>query len=137
MTLDPADFQSVRRALDTSLTKATLPDPVIGDAIYKARAESFVNGRLPSATNDDPHAKLAVIYMTAAYLVYAVPRIVSESLPGASYTRQNTTPEADVARLESMATSEIDLSLNGGSPSQAAATSIPSIFGVAPGRRGN
>lgn len=134
VTITPEDYGEIRDAIDTSLSEANLPGTTIGREIYRGRAERWIAAR---TSNADAHAKLAAIYMCAAFLVPAVPHLSSESLPGASYQRVNFDPAEQVKRLEGLAADELALSLNGGVPPAPASTpEQPSHFGVASGRRG-
>jgi hypothetical protein len=86
LTLDLADYPAVRRSVDLSLTKANVPDDAISDVTVKAAAERYVRTR---TSNEDEHAKAALLSIAAARLMSRVPKILSETSPGFTYSRQS------------------------------------------------
>ena len=80
-------YDSVRRAIDLTLTRDEVPDEVIGDYLYAPAAEAEVLARDALATTYSETAdpvewaavRRAAIYLTAALLVPAIPRLASET----------------------------------------------------------
>jgi hypothetical protein len=118
------DCPSIRALIDISLGEAQLPGSIIGLDDYKGAAEREI-ARQTSAT--DAHAKLAARLVCAALLVPVVPKIHSESLPGASYTREVTDWAALIGNLYDRAAREIALA-NGEDPTKEIASAMPIIF---------
>lgn len=106
--IEPAQCDSVRRAIDTTYKKRQLPDTVILDPIYAGQAELLVR----KFTNDStPAAVTAAIYFCAALLVEndAVPQVTRQSQ--GDQTVQVTKQAAAVkgARLRERAMEQIAL----------------------------
>ena len=107
------DLASVRRAIDVSLTAALLPDAVIQDQVYLGMAEAEVLRRDPDAlsrTGDERAAvRRAAVFLTAALLLPAVPRIVSEQHGDLHrYQRTPTALAETIADLRAKADGTID-----------------------------
>jgi hypothetical protein len=75
-------FDSVRRAIDVDLDESILPNEIIRDDVYLKRAAQkiiFFDPLAETRTGDQEEAIiLATIFQTAAYLVPALPNLVTE-----------------------------------------------------------
>src|SRR5215510_10127369 len=87
--VQPVDYGAVRAALDTSLDTTALPDATIALPIFLDAADLEIKRRDPawaSRTGDAAtHLKNAAIYLTAALLAPAVPRVTEEILNAGNY----------------------------------------------------
>ena len=84
-------MNQIRNVLDLGLTAAALPDSVIREDVFLRAAELEVYEKLNLANNaayttwatNNPdkveNARIAVMYRTAAKLLYSLPQIISES----------------------------------------------------------
>jgi hypothetical protein len=133
--LTPADYQSVRKAIDISLSEGSLPDDIIALPIYSGYAEQKVLSTVPDADTAgaarQAHLHTAAILYTAAALVYAIPNFVREQGPEFAAVVERVKPEQLAGDLRLRADAELqagavdpDLSL------------VPLIFTVARGDRG-
>lgn len=92
----PADYPSVRALLDVSYVEQAWPsDAVIELRPFAPAAERTLTEWAPEAVaSSDPATQQAVldaaIYLTAAYLAPAIPRLHSESEAGYQYTIEST-----------------------------------------------
>lgn len=135
--IDSKFFDSVRAAIDISLTDDIIPDSVISLPIYQGAAESYVEIRDPlSATRvgiERLHIYKAIVFLTAAYLVPSVPFLLREDFGDYNYSRflDKGHVERLVASLRQRSNAELNevlgLDVFG---------SMPTMFGVAPGYRG-
>jgi hypothetical protein len=125
--IETTDYPSIRALIDISLGEAQLPGSVIGLDDYKGAAQREVAAQ---TTATDAHAKLAARCICAALLVPVVPKIHSESLPGASYTREATDWTALIQSLYDRAGREIAIANNEDLTSDIA-SSLPTVFTVA------
>ena len=105
--LTSADYPAVRAALDVHLDSTLLPDSIIALNIYQGAAEMEVKRRDPLAetrTGDDAtRVRLAAIYLCAAALAPAIPRLVSQTLDGHTVTVDGATWRDLAARLTALA----------------------------------
>ena len=135
--LTAAEFPSVRRAIDPTLTERELPDSTIADEVYQTRAEDAVLARDPAAaTRTDADQKrrvrLAAILFLAAELVTAVPTLRGRSIGRYSEQREVEPPAVRASRLRARAHGELDLLLG----KSAAAAAGAALFTTAAGGRG-
>ncbi len=133
--LTPAEFASVRRALDVSLDEVLLPDGVIADPLYLDAAERWVLAVVPAAESltgmDRARAVRAAVLYCAALIAPAVPSITAQNLEGSGgYTRKAMDWAARAAELRALAGVELAPL----APSMAALR--PTMFAVASGARG-
>ena len=105
--LTSADYPAIRAALDVHLDSTLLPDSIIALNIYQGAAEMEVKRRDPLAetrTGDDAtRVRLAAIYLCAAALAPAIPRLVSQTLDGHTVTVDGATWRDLAARLTALA----------------------------------
>ena len=105
--LTSADYPAIRAALDVHLDAALLPDSVIALSVYHTAAEMEVTRRVPDAATrtgeDATRVKLAAIYLCAAALAPALPRILSQSLEGHFFSIQAASWQDLAARLTAQA----------------------------------
>lgn len=134
--LTPDDYDAVRAALDTTLDDELLPDSVIGLSIYVDAAELEIKRRdsdAESRTGDDAkRIKNATIYMVAALIAPALPRIVSETIGESSYRRQDVDWQAVARDLRSRSDEELVRVIE----SDPVTSARPTIFSRATGQRG-
>lgn len=132
--LTSADYPAIRAALDVHLDSTLLPDSIIALNIYQGAAEMEVKRRDPLAetrTGDDAtRVRLAAIYLCAAALAPAIPRILSQSLEGHFFSIQAATWQDLAARLTALAHDHLQ-TVTGGAP-----TLAPFHFARAAGGRG-
>ena len=105
--LTSADYPAIRAALDVHLDSTLLPDSIIALNIYQGAAEMEVKRRDPLAetrTGDDAtRVRLAAIYLCAAALAPAIPRLVSQTLDGHTVTVDGATWRDLAERLTALA----------------------------------
>lgn len=134
--LTPTEYPSIRAALDLSLDSESLPDRVIELPIYLAAADLEVKTRDPdwaTRTGDALiHLTNAAIYLTAARIAPAVPRLQGETFGDYRYQLQSVDWEARAAALDSMADAALDTILDVGDM----VSDRPTRFALARGRRG-
>lgn len=136
--LSGTDYPAIRAAIDVSITPNDLKDAVIGLDIYVGAAERELLDRVADAaskTGDDlKRVKAALVYLTAARLCPAVVRITSQSMTARdlSWSRETFDPEERAADLRAKAEREIAELLT----PEEATIARPTMFMVAPGRRG-
>jgi hypothetical protein len=104
LPLDASECDEVRAAIDVSLDANTLPDSIINMAIYAGAALRFVVAR---TLNSDEFARQALLFVTAANCMPAIPKIVSETIAGGSYSRQSE----DWVKREAWLRTEADASI--------------------------
>lgn len=124
----------MRRAIDAALDASTLPDEVIGDAIYLTRALEYVASR---TTDTGEHAKRAAISYLASLLVGTV---ATNVMALRSILAGNSAAKFDAAEkraeLEADAEAELTFILTGGEPALSLAAQRPTMFTLARGGRG-
>ena len=134
--LDASDYPAIRAAIDLSLDSTALPDDVIALPIYLLAADLEVKARDPlwATRADDELALLtnAAIYLTAARIAPAIPRLQGETFGDYRYQLQAVDWEARAAWLRNQAAEALDTYLAVGD------TTIdrPTRFAVARGCRG-
>ena len=132
--LTSADYPAIRAALDVHLDAALLPDSVIALSVYHTAAEMEVTRRVPDAATrtgeDATRVKLAAIYLCAAALAPAIPRLVSQTLDGHTVSVDGATWQDLAARLTALAHDHLQ-TVTGGAP-----TLAPFHFARAAGGRG-
>lgn len=109
--LTPDFYQSVRKALDVSITEASLSDEIIDLPIYAGAAHQSVVTALPTVESLDPlaepakwsAAQAAFAYLTAARIAPALPQIVQQQVGDFRISREKWDAEAAVKRLNSLA----------------------------------
>lgn len=110
--LTSAAYPAVRAAIDLSLDTTTLPDSVIALSIYLDAADLEVKTRDPawaSRTGDAlTHLTNAAIYLTAARLAVAIPRVSGEDFGDYAIKIQAVDWEARARWLRSQAESALD-----------------------------
>lgn len=131
------DYDMVRKAIDVSLTAATVPDAVIALPIYQGAAERAVISVVPTAQAivdangpDALRIKAATSLLVAALLVDRIPHVVRESLIGNSIEVQRIDLSALESSLRRQAADELAV-ITGD-----AALTLPVQFTVARGNRG-
>lgn len=138
--ITPAEYPEIRAVLDTSLTSTQVPDAMIEYSIYLGRAEREIIGMYPSAqtvvtAGTDTAAiaviKRATIYLVAALLAPAIPRLLKEHLGIYNYTRKMQELDEQVDYLRGMVESELSTIVD-----IAFSDIIPTLFTVARGNRG-
>ena len=133
--LTAAEYPSIRAALDVGLDAVALPDSIIELPIYGGSAELEILRRDPDAYErtglNKRRVMNAIIYLTAAYLAPAIPKITSETLGDYSYGRQVVDWTKLAIEMRSRADQELSAVTQG-----SGTIAIPSMFGVASGRRG-
>jgi hypothetical protein len=117
--LNSGDYDSVRAALLTGLSKRDLPNKIIALDLYSGEAERWVQSQLtivgPEATGK--RAKLAAVCKTAALLAPALDQIISQKdSTGESVQLKTFDPDEKARQLEARATELISL-VNGGQQS--------------------
>lgn len=139
--LTPAEFPSIRAAIDVSLDASNLPDDVIGLPMYRQDAERWVVAMNPLAAayelGSEPYLKtqVAAIYACAALVLPSVPQLTGESYGTAfRYTRKEVDPAALQQSLWDRARGAIRAALG----EEALEVRAPArfIFTRAKGRRG-
>ncbi len=134
--LTTAQYPAIRVAIDVTITEAKLPDATIAQAPYHPAAEAEVAARLGillAAATGQEGAKRAVILLTAAKLVPALPSITRRTI-GDSTTTYQREKQGDRARalrrdaLDELAA--LKMTLTGET-----ATVLPTIFTTVPGGR--
>lgn len=142
--LTSADWNEVRQQIDTSLDADDVPDATISMDTYQGRAEDWVIGRDANALNyltggstpDATKAKRvrrAAIYYLAALLCAVVPAIKRDRFgQNDDFERVPFDASKRAADLFGMADGEMDAYL----VSQPQAVQLPTVFALAPGRRG-
>jgi hypothetical protein len=133
----PADFDSVRRAIEPTLTATKLPDAVIADPLYADAAEDWVLLQYPAASTatgaDLDRVKRAAALYAASLLAPIVPRILRERVTDYEYQLAAVDWDARASVLLGRAREELTPLLAPTTPGAA----IPvAIFELAPGRRG-
>ena len=136
--LTVADFDQIRKAIDTDLTEEELPDEVIALPIYLGAAEAQVAARLPNVETLSGTALIAarnaIVYATAALLAPIFPQMRAASLGAYRYDVYALNPEKLAEVLRDKASSQMDMADTLGGTATVA--KLPPIFVVAPGRRG-
>jgi len=100
VTLSTSEFEQSRKLVDITLTVDQLPDAVLAADAYAGEAVRWVSAR---TSNTDENAKAAAVYVLAALVMPAVPKLLSESNAGYSYSQQQTNVDKRVAQLLAMA----------------------------------
>ena len=133
--LSPADYPSIRAAIDVSLSAGSLSDDIIALPIYSGYGEQAVLALVPdadTATQDrQDHLHTAAILFTAAALALALPAFTRESGPEFNAEIQRVPPSELAADLRLRAQSEVAAA----SP-EASLGLVPLTFTVAKGGRG-
>lgn len=131
--LSSSDYPAIRAALDINLDATLLPDATIALAPFVGAAELEIARRDPNAatrTGDEAtHIKLAAILLAAAYLAPSVPRLVSSSMSGVSFSMQQATWDQIAQRLHAEADRHLAVVL-------AESFAGPTHFALATGTRG-
>jgi hypothetical protein len=131
-----AELDSVRRAIDVTVTAAVLPDAVLLDPVSLGVTDRAVLARDPdAATRTGAEAEAvtaAAVYWHASLFAPTVPVLVSERVTDYQYQRQPFDRAARAAWLRSMAEEllaalSVDV-VDGPRP--------PVVFDLAPGFRG-
>lgn len=99
------DYPDIRRLIDPELTASDLPDATIESQFYLPVAEAEVAQLLPD--NTSVHAKNAVAFLAAAYLLPLFPLPQRTQLEDFSFTLPVTTIDAAIASLRARAAAEI------------------------------
>jgi hypothetical protein len=131
-----ADYPAIRAALDITLTAAKLPDEVIASAPYHPAAEAEVTRRLGDLADDavgQTAAVRAVVLLTAARLLPALPNITQRRLGDSSVSLQPMAMDRRLRELRAMAAQELAALRAQLDPNAPAA--VPTVFTVAPGGR--
>lgn len=135
--LTPADYETIRKAIDVDLDDVKLPDNVISKSIYERAAINDVLELHPTAEaetgNNLWRVKNAAIFFCAARLCPVVVRITSLTIQARdlNYSKPVFDPATRAAELRGLANQEISEVLT---PTEAAAR--PTMFARAPGYRG-
>ncbi|MCB9172349.1 MAG: hypothetical protein H6637_05435 [Ardenticatenales bacterium] len=137
--IDATHYPEIRAALDTTLDATRLPDSVIEQSIYLGAAEAEVlrldsqaQERVDGGGEEALAIQRAVIYLTAARLAPAVPQLVQAgSESGLSYRLREMDWRVRAAELRAWGLDAVQAVLATGVTS-----SLPSLFGLASGRRG-
>lgn len=81
---DPANYESVRKAIDVSLDDVTLPDSIIGLDIYAGEASRYIDRHLtPEQQAAQPEStNTAAIYYAASFLCTALRQVRRERMAG-------------------------------------------------------
>lgn len=137
--IDAADYDQIRKAIDTKLTDGQLPDSVIEMDIYLPAGESDVLSEVEIGDLDPEkmeHAKRAAIYYTAARLVYAVIQITSVNVQtrDGAISRRAWDPAKKQEELYRMAEREMDFIRDPAADSGVSLSSV--LFARVKGRRG-
>lgn len=130
-----ADYPELRSLIDTTLTSMELPDVVIEGDAYLGDAEREVVRFDPDAasrTGDEWKAvRLATMLFTAARLLPALPRIVSETTLSSTYRLQPINVAERVSELRQRAEAALLTYIDPDSP-----LAIGSVFVTVAGCRG-
>lgn len=133
--ITPADFPSIRAAIDVSLTEGSLPDDIIALPIYTGYAEQAVVSKVEDAdtatAERQAHLHNAAVLYAAASLVFAIPSFVREQGPEFNVQVQRVAPDVLAGDLRVRADAEV---LAGAIPG--AASLVQTMFSVARGDRG-
>lgn len=133
--LSAADFPAVRAVLDVSLDTATLPDATLSQPVYLQAAEAELLALDPLVATrvgtEGERVKRAGIYLLAARVAPAIPRLTGEGFEDYRYQTEAMDWERRADHLRALARAEIALLL-----AQAATDRRPTIFTVATGDRG-
>jgi hypothetical protein len=126
-------YGAVRGAIDTTLDDEALPDDVIEQPTYAAAAELELLRRDPDAVtrtgSERTHMLNALVFLTAARLVQAIPQLITERQGDYSYSRTQINGLDRAATLRGLASDELAAYLTD--------TAVPGvIFAVAHGYRG-
>jgi len=94
ITFDTADYEEIRKAIDTTLSENTLSDTVISSSLYEGAAIEVVEAAVASLdagqqTTYSPRIKRAAKYLTASYVCPAVPALSNETIEGDQQSWQN------------------------------------------------
>lgn len=105
--LGASDFESVRKLIDVQLTADQLPDTVLGLDAYEGEAIRWVAQR---TDNEDADARNAAVYVLAVLVIPALPRFLSESNAGYSYSLEKVDWKARIEQLMYLAENAISRS---------------------------
>lgn len=138
--LAPAEYAAIRAAIDVALDSESLPDSVIALAIYLGAADLEVKTLDPlwATRTGDALIQLtnAAIYLTAARLAPALPRLLSARYDSGSDSEvrqfQARDWDAWAAQLRNWAQAALDTYLDVGDR----ISTRPTRFTAATGRRG-
>ena len=134
--LDDSSYPAIRAAIDLSLDSTALPDATIALPIFLDAADLEVKARDPlwATRMDDELTQLtnAAIYLTAARIAPALPRLLGETFGDYRYQLQAVDMEARASALRSLADAALDSYLD----VDDLTTDRPGKFAVASGRRG-
>lgn len=110
--LTSADYPEIRSVIDLTMDAADLPDSVIAMDVFQGWAERKILVRDPDALTrmgDEAAAvRLAAIFFTAARIVPAIPRLMSESVMSSKYTLKPWDISEKVAELIQAAEDALD-----------------------------
>jgi hypothetical protein len=133
--ITPADFPSIRAAIDVSLTAGSLSDEIIALPIYSGQAEQAVLARVPDADTASAarqaHLHNAALLYAAASLVFAIPSFIREQGPEFAIQVQRIDPAVLAADLRNRADAELLAGAVAGTVSL-----VQTMFTVVPGTRG-
>lgn len=134
--IGPADYPAVRAAIDVTLDSSSLPSEIIALPIYQGAAEADVLARDPQAAtrqgDEQIRIRSATVYLTASYLIQALPQITHQNFAGYSYQRSQQDPAKRAAELRALGLSHIDGLTGQVQPP----TPYPTFFRRASGGRG-
>lgn len=128
----------IRAAIDPTLDAGKLPDAVIGMTIYRDAADLDVKALVPdwetivadTGTSAYIHLINALIYLTAAKIVPALPDLLGETWPDYAYKVQRPTLAEQARRLTALAMAAIGLATG-----TETASRLPTFFTIARGTR--
>lgn len=134
--LSPADWPSVRAALDVTLDSTSLPDATIEEDIFSGRAMREVAARVTDATtltgNDELTVTNAAVYLCASFIAPSLPSLTSGRAQFLQWQRKGVDWEQRARDLREQAEELIADLLE---PAEAAPYR-PTMFARAKGRRG-
>lgn len=134
-----SDYPAMRAALDVTLDATRLPDSTIASAPYHPAAEAEAARRLgtyaaAAASPVQPAATRAVVLLTAARLLPALPNVTQRRLLDTSFTFAPQAIKERVAALRADAARELAEVIRTLDPA-AVQVAPPTHFAVAPGGR--
>jgi hypothetical protein len=134
--LTSTSYGAIRAAIDVTLDSEALPDAVIALPIYLDAADLEVKTRDPlwASRTGDALIQLtnAAIYLTAARLAPALPRLLGEDFGDYAYKLQGVDWDARALALRALADAALDSFLDVGD----LISTRPTRFTAATGRRG-
>lgn len=120
--LDVDHLESVRRAIDVDLDADILPNEVIQDQVYLGRAAQKILSLDPLAESrtgvQEDAIILATIFQTAAYLVPAMPQLITEQFVDYRVRFDPMSQVEQAQRLSAAADEQIQIAIATDDPAQ-------------------